>query len=80
MLVNLSVTGPVLLAGDAIPLAGCVDPDRRPILPFDLHADAVRESTRRLIRMAAAEKATVIFGHDAQQWARLRTGLDDYYD
>ena len=79
VLVDLPTTGAMLLAGDAIPLAACTVPETRPVLPFDLDAAMVRRSTRRLLVLAAEENATVVFGHDALQWAQLRTG-SDYYD
>jgi N-acyl homoserine lactone hydrolase len=58
VLVRLPVTGPVLLAADAIPMALCQDP-------------ATRDSTRRLMELAGAEKALVVYGHDPVQWPSL---------
>lgn len=74
VLVWLAVTGPVLLAGDAVPMTGCLDPVRRPITPFDLDKAAVRASTAKLAAVAAAEGALVVCGHDPVQWRTLRTG------
>lgn len=39
----------------------------------------VRSSTRRLAEVAAAERALIVFSHDAAQWSALRTGAQ-YYD
>ncbi|MCW6010887.1 N-acyl homoserine lactonase family protein [Micromonospora sp. CPCC 205371] len=73
VLVRLPNTGPVLLAGDAVPMSGCADAERRPITPFDVDAAAVRRSTARLAAIAAETGALVVYGHDAAQWATLRT-------
>lgn len=78
VLVRLRKSGPVLLAGDAIPMACCLDPDSRPVLPFDLDAEEVRRSTRKLKELAEAERALVVFGHDGAQWPTLRTAPDHY--
>jgi N-acyl homoserine lactone hydrolase len=78
VLVRLPKTGAVLLAGDAIPLACCAEPDNRPILPFDLDAAAVRASTRKLVDLAANEKARIVFGHDPGQWATLPDAPDHF--
>jgi N-acyl homoserine lactone hydrolase len=78
VLVRLPHTGPVLLAGDAIPMAGCADPDRRPITPFDLDPAAVRRSTAKLAALAVDTGALVVYGHDAGQWPTLRTFPDCY--
>jgi N-acyl homoserine lactone hydrolase len=64
---------PVLLAIDAIPASGALDPDTRPIYPFDMDESAVRDATRKLVAVARAEKALIVHGHDAAQWATLRT-------
>lgn len=63
--------GPVLLAGDAIPLRHCLDPARRPILPFDTDAAATRASTARLVELARERSALIVCGHDQAQWAEL---------
>jgi N-acyl homoserine lactone hydrolase len=79
VLVRLPRGGPVLLAADAIPMACCAEPDTRPILAFDLDAAAVRASTRKLVALAAVERARLVFGHDPRQWADLPKA-PDYYD
>lgn len=79
VLVRLPRTGPVLLAADAIPLAIAADPDERPILPYDLDEAATRVSTAKLVALAEAEGALVVYGHDPMQWSTLRTS-PQYYD
>jgi N-acyl homoserine lactone hydrolase len=80
VLVRLPNTGPVLIAGDALPFASTINADTRGIGPFDFDPPAVRSSTRRLADLAATERvAFIVFSHDAAQWSALRTGAD-YYD
>ncbi|KXK63834.1 hypothetical protein AWW66_01260 [Micromonospora rosaria] len=78
VLVRLPGDGPVLLAGDAIPMGIAADPQERPILPFDLHEEDTRRSTARLVALAGAEGALLVFGHDPVQWPALRTGTAGY--
>ncbi|GII95079.1 N-acyl homoserine lactonase family protein [Sinosporangium siamense] len=78
VLVRLPETGPVLLAGDAIPMEIALNPERRPIFPFDMDAAATRSSTARLTDIARRENALVVCGHDGAQWAGLRTAPDFY--
>ncbi|MEW2252409.1 N-acyl homoserine lactonase family protein [Streptomyces sp. NPDC058733] len=79
VLVRLERTGPVLLAVDAIPMSAALDPDRRPVLPFDLDEKELRQSTRKLVDLARAENALIVHGHDAEQWKTLRVA-PEYYD
>lgn len=79
VLVRLERTGAVLLAVDAIPMSAALDPERRPVLPFDLDEKELRESTRRLVDLARAENALIVHGHDAEQWRTLRVA-PAYYD
>lgn len=79
VLVRLPNTGPVLLAIDAIPMSIALDPEQRPVFPFDLDEAALRDSTRKLVALAGQENALIIHGHDAAQWATLRTA-PGYYD
>jgi N-acyl homoserine lactone hydrolase len=73
-LVHLPVTGAVLLTGDAVSrpgeiaegFAGADDPA------------AARASAARLMALAAAERAVVIWGHDPAQWPVLRKAPDCY--
>ena len=80
VLVRLPNTGPVLLAIDAIPLARQLDPDTRPIGPYDTDEAATRASTRKLVDLARREGvALIVHGHDAEQWQTLKKA-PDYYD
>jgi N-acyl homoserine lactone hydrolase len=79
VLVRLPLCGPVLLACDAIPTLRALDPDQRPIYPFDTDEPEVRATTRRLVKLAEAEDARIICGHDAEQWAGL-PAPPDYLD
>jgi N-acyl homoserine lactone hydrolase len=81
VLVRLPQTGPVLLAIDAMPrdITGFT-PETRPIGPFDMDEAGVRASTRKLLDLAQREGATlIIYGHDAEQWQKLRTA-PEYYE
>lgn len=78
VLVRLPRTGPVLLAGDAVPVRSDFRPDRGPGR-FDMDAEAVRASTRKLLALASREQvALVVFGHDAAQRETLRRWPDHY--
>ena len=73
VLVRLPQTGPVILAIDAIPKSNLLDPDTRPMTPFDLDEKGVRESTRKLVDLARREQASmIVHGHDAAQWQQLK--------
>lgn len=78
VLVRLARTGPLLLAADAINFANQIDPDTRPIGAYDMDPAATRASTRKLVDLAAAEGARIIFGHDAGQWKTMRLAPDNY--
>ncbi|MBT2447876.1 N-acyl homoserine lactonase family protein [Streptomyces sp. ISL-43] len=78
VLVRLPETGPVLLAVDAIPMAIAMDPDNRPVFPFDQDEKSVRESTRKLVAIAREENALIVHGHDAKQWESLRVAPEYY--
>lgn len=80
VLVRLPRTGPVLLAGDAVPMATLLDPDTRAITRFDMDEHGVRASTRKLVELAMQEEvALIVHGHDGPQWSRLKTA-PDYYE
>ncbi len=80
VLVRLPNTGPVLLAIDAISRATHLDPDTRPIGPYDTDEEATRASTRKLVELAQREGvALIVHGHDAEQWKTLKKA-PDYYD
>jgi N-acyl homoserine lactone hydrolase len=81
VLVRLPQTGSVLLAIDAMTrdMAGFT-PETRPIGPFDMDEAGVRASTRKLLDLAQREGATlIVYGHDAEQWQKLRTA-PEYYE
>ncbi|GAA2637487.1 N-acyl homoserine lactonase family protein [Dactylosporangium fulvum] len=78
VLVRLPRTGPVLLAIDAIPNGLALDPQQRPVFPLDLDAEAVRDSTGKLVKIAQREGALIVRGHDPQQWRQLITSPYSY--
>lgn len=79
VLLHLPQTGPVILAIDAIPRSNLLDPETRPMTPFDLDEKGVRESTRKLVDLARREQAAlIVHGHDAAQWQQLKK-LPEFY-
>ncbi|WP_067916083.1 N-acyl homoserine lactonase family protein [Actinomadura rubrobrunea] len=72
VLVRLPETGPVLLAADAIPMKAALDPENRPIFPFDMDEAQVRASTKKLVDLARAEGAMIICGHEPANLTELR--------
>ncbi|WP_339108543.1 N-acyl homoserine lactonase family protein [Thioclava sp. GXIMD4216] len=83
VLLHLPVTGAVLLAVDAVMDASMADPDTRQIWITDWseghgNETKIRESTRKVARIAVREGAIVIYGHDARQWSSLRLSPDCY--
>ena len=80
ILVALPVTGPVLLAIDALPSQAHRDPATRAIEPFDLDERQVRTSTGKLRAIEQREEvALTVYGHDPHQWQTLRR-LPDFYE
>ncbi len=80
VLVRLPNTGPVLLAIDAISRASHLDPDTRPIGPYDADEATTRASTRKLVELVRREGvALIVHGHDAEQWKTLKKA-PEYYD
>ena len=79
VLVRLPKTGKILLAVDAVPFGeGFVrdleDDGSNP------DAEAIRASTNKLLDLVEREKiGMVIFGHDPEQWERLKK-LPEYYE
>jgi N-acyl homoserine lactone hydrolase len=74
LLVGLPETGPVLLIGDAI---------ARPAEMEEGFGGAwdeavARASAERLMAIAQKEKAMIIYGHDPEQWPKLRKAPDFY--
>lgn len=74
-IVGLDRDGSFLLAADAVALRPNLDEDIMPRNTWnpELAADSLHE-----IRRIQSGGATVIFGHDAAQWAELRKGADSY--
>jgi N-acyl homoserine lactone hydrolase len=78
VLVHLPTTGPVLLAGDAVPLQRHFTPDRAP-WPFDDNTHHLRASTQKLLDLADRENVSlVVFHHDGQQWQSLKKAPEWY--
>lgn len=79
VLLRLPRTGKILLAVDAVPFGeGFVrdleDDGNNP------DAEAIRASTNKLLDLVEREKiGMVIFGHDPEQWERLKK-LPEYYE
>lgn len=74
-LVALDKSGTFLLASDTVSLRATLDSG---IIPRNTwNTDALVRSLAE-VRRIAARGATVICGHDAAQWARLRKGADAY--
>ena len=80
VLVRLPKTGPVLLAIDAMARAlGDHTPENRPIGPYDLDESGTRASTRKLVDLAAREKvALIVYGHDPDEWKKLKKTPEFY--
>ncbi len=79
VLVRLPNTGTVLLPIDAVPFGEGFTRDK-PADDTNPDADAIHASTLKLLDLVAREPiALVVFGHDQQQWATLKTA-PAYYD
>jgi N-acyl homoserine lactone hydrolase len=80
VLLRLPESGPVLLPIDAMSREDMINPDTRNASPFDENHEETRKSIRKLLDIVAREKVrTVIFAHDAEQWATLRKS-PEYYE
>ena len=74
-LVSLDRDGAFLLASDAAALRANLDQE---IIPRNTwNADLASVSLREIQRIERAG-ATVVFGHDDQQWSAMRKGVDSY--
>ena len=69
LLVRLPVTGPILLAGDAISRPAELETGHNGGASDQEHA---HESAERLLEIARREDALLVFGHDLEQWESLR--------
>jgi N-acyl homoserine lactone hydrolase len=74
-LVHLPVAGAVLLTGDAVSRPGEIAEG----FAGAEYPAAARASAARLMALAAAERAVVIWGHDPVQWPVLRKA-PEFYD
>jgi N-acyl homoserine lactone hydrolase len=74
-LLDLPETGKLLLAIDAIFTRDNLEHDT-----WSSQADpaTARESAQRLARIAEAEGASLVYGHDPEQWATLRRAPESY--
>jgi N-acyl homoserine lactone hydrolase len=74
-LVELNRDGSFLLASDAVPLRVNLEQEMNPRNTWDAEQSmASMQSVRRI----QADGATVLFGHDDDQWRALRKGIDAY--
>jgi len=78
VLVTLPRTGPVLLAIDAVPFAEWYTPDRDAGHEED-PAAAVASSVKLLDLEKRRGVSLVVFGHDQEQWSRLKQ-IPAFYD
>jgi N-acyl homoserine lactone hydrolase len=78
VLLRLPLTGPILLAIDAVMMERLFTPTRN-AWPHDENEDQLRASTQKLLDIVEREKvALVVFGHDGLQWQRLMKAPDFY--
>lgn len=74
-LVALERSGKILLASDTVSMKAAIDRD---ILPRNIwNADALMKSLAEIKRLER-QGATVLCGHDDEQWQTLRKGADAY--
>ncbi len=79
VIVTLPKTGVVILAIDAVPDKANYTLERK-LRPVDDNLDEMIASTQKIMNLAESEKAaTVIFGHDGDQWSTLKK-LPEFYD
>jgi N-acyl homoserine lactone hydrolase len=75
IMLDLPRTGKMLLCIDAIYIQANLDHDA-----WDGMADpaGAKESAAKLVRIAREENATMVYGHDPEQWHTLRKAPDFY--
>ena len=79
MLVRLPVTGPVLLAIDAVVMQRLFTMERK-AWPTDDNEEQLLASTRKLLDLVERQQVSlVVFGHDGQQWKGLKKS-PEYYE
>jgi N-acyl homoserine lactone hydrolase len=76
ILVRLPKCGPILICADAIPLQVNID---QGAWKSQMDPEAARTSAIKLLERAERENATLIFGHDPDQWRTLRHS-PEFYD
>ncbi|KRR22561.1 N-acyl homoserine lactonase family protein [Bradyrhizobium retamae] len=74
-LVNLDRDGPFLLASDSVSLRQHLDADTAPRNTWNVEGHL---KTYEEVRRIESSGATIICGHDDQQWQRLRKGNQGY--
>jgi N-acyl homoserine lactone hydrolase len=78
VLVRLPLSGPVLLATDAIAGVAQLEPETA-VGPPDMDPEGKRESVEKLRAIAEREGVQlIVFGHDGGQWATLRHSPEYY--
>lgn len=78
VLVQLPLTGPILLAIDAVMMQRLFTPDRN-AWPNDDNQEQLRASTGKLLTIVRDQKVRlVVFGHDGLQWNTLKRAPDFY--
>ncbi len=79
ILLRLPETGNVLLTVDAILNSAMTDGDNRKVDISALDDAQSRVSTKKLMKLAKDENVQLIlFGHDSEQWVRLKKAPDHY--
>ena len=78
VLLRLPKTGAVLLTVDAVPFAQGFTHDQQDYLS-NPDAEAIRASTMKLLDLVEHEHiGLVIFGHDTEQWEKLKKLPENY--
>jgi glyoxylase-like metal-dependent hydrolase (beta-lactamase superfamily II) len=76
ILVDLPETGPVLMTADASD--NLAQWEGRAHVRAFYSREAAAESLQRLHKLADETAATVVFGHDSENWASLRHAPESY--
>lgn len=75
LLATLGRDGAFLLTADAMPLAANLE---REVLPRNTWNAEIATRSLEEVKRISASGTTIVYGHDAAQWASLRKGLDAY--
>jgi N-acyl homoserine lactone hydrolase len=73
---DLEEDGKILLCGDAIYCQDNLDHDA---WASQMDPETARQSARKLLELAAGADATLIYGHDSNQWRSLRKAPSAFY-